>query len=158
VAARGAPLAGGVTQVAVAPLENRTGDAEAGALVGTSLREELARRGADAGSPSEGVPRLEGTVEGSRAGPSAADARGAASWRLALTVSGRLVKEGKVVAEARVIREEEFLAGQDPLETEGRRRLALRRAAAAAARDLVDRFEADDPTGAALPKPGGAPP
>jgi hypothetical protein len=47
-----------------------------------------------------------------------------------------------MVAEARVGREEEVVGGQDPLETEARRRIALRRAAAAIARDLVERFEA----------------
>jgi hypothetical protein len=138
VAARGAPLAGGVTRVAVAPLENRTADAETGALVAAALREELARRGAD-GGPADGSARLEGVVEDTRAAPSVPTAQ---AWRLALTVSGRLVKAGTPVAEARVVREEEFLSGQDPLETEGRRRLALRRAAAAAARDLLERMEA----------------
>jgi hypothetical protein len=48
----------------------------------------------------------------------------------------------RAVAEARAGREEDYLAGQDPLETEGRRRVALRRAAAGAARDLVERLEA----------------
>jgi len=57
-------------------------------------------------------------------------------------VWGKLADGTRTIAEARVVREEEFLAGQDPLETEGRRRLALRRAAQAAARDLVERFEA----------------
>jgi hypothetical protein len=60
-----------------------------------------------------------------------------------MLVSARLVSSGRAVAQARVSRDEEYLAGQDPLETEGRRRLALRRAAQAAARDLVEQLEAN---------------
>jgi hypothetical protein len=59
-----------------------------------------------------------------------------------MRVYGRLVEGDRALKETRVVREEEYLAGQDPLETEGRRRLALRRAAASVARDLVDAFEA----------------
>jgi Lipopolysaccharide-assembly len=135
-ASRGAPLAGGVAQIFVPPLENRTGDAEAGAFVAAALREELARRGADGGSSA--AARLEGAVEDTRYAPSSPNG---ATWALSLTVSARLVSAGKPVAETRVARSEEYLAGQDPLETEGRRRLALRRAAAAAARDVVEQLE-----------------
>jgi hypothetical protein len=137
LAAKGAPLAGGASAVFVPPLENRTGDAEAGAFVASALREELARRGASGGPAS--AARLVGAVEDLRAGPSSPNG---ATWRLALTASARLVVSERAVAEARAAREEEYLAGQDPLETEGRRRLALRRAAAGAARDLVERLEA----------------
>jgi len=137
LAARGTPLAGGVgpMHVTVRPFENRTGDSEAGAFVAAAVREELARRGGEGGSEA----RLEGVVEDSRASPSSPNG---ATWRLGLTVWGKLADGTRTIAEARVVREEEFLAGQDPLETEGRRRLALRRAAQAAARDLVERFEA----------------
>jgi hypothetical protein len=137
LAARGAPLAGGASSVFVPPLENRSGDAEAGAFVAAALREELARRGAqgDAGAAA----RLEGAVEDLRYGPSSPNG---ATWSLALEVRARLVAPGGPLPEARITRSEEYLVGQDPLETEGRRRLALRRAATAAARELVERFEA----------------
>jgi hypothetical protein len=141
LAAAGRPLAGGVTEVGVPPFENRTADAEAGALLAAGVRDELARRGVVSAS-EEGGARLEGVVESSQATPSSADGRGAASWRLALRATARLVKDGAALADASVVREEEFLSGQDALETEGRRRLALRRAAATAARDLVERLEA----------------
>jgi hypothetical protein len=65
-----------------------------------------------------------------------------ATYLVALDVRARLVVGDKPVgAEQRVRREETYLAGQDPLEAEGRRRLALRRLATELARDLVDRFE-----------------
>jgi hypothetical protein len=142
LASKGAPLAGGATAVFVPPFENHTGDAEAGAFVAAALREELARRGAAGEAAS--TARIVGIVESLRADPSAPSAAGApfATWRLALTASARLVVSERAVAEARAGREEDYLAGQDPLETEGRRRVALRRAAAGAARDLVERLEA----------------
>ncbi|GEJ56190.1 LPS assembly lipoprotein LptE [Anaeromyxobacter diazotrophicus] len=123
-------------QVFVRALENRTTDADAGALVAAALRRELARRGADAGP---GAPaKLEGAVEG--VGFGAASPNGAI-YRLTLTVSARLVVAGKVASEQRSVRSEDWLAGQDPLESEGRRRLALRHAAEAVAREIVERLE-----------------
>jgi hypothetical protein len=62
-------------------------------------------------------------------------------WRLTLVVKARLTVAGVALAEQRVRRSEDYLAGVDPLETEGRRRIALQRAAAAAARELIDRME-----------------
>jgi hypothetical protein len=123
--------------VSVRPFENRTTEAEAGALVAAALRQELARRGADAGS--DGAARIEGTIDDASfavltAGPPP-------TYRLALTVTARLLAEGKLLAEQRVGRVEDYLSGLDPLESEGRRRLALRRAAEAVARDVVERFE-----------------
>jgi hypothetical protein len=102
-----------------------------------ALRRELARRDAD-GDPRARA-RIEGAVEDSSFGPSSPNG---ATWRAGLTVSARLVVDGKVVAEQRARREEDYLAGLDPLESEGRRRLALRRAAEAVAREIVERFEA----------------
>jgi len=123
--------------VSVRPFENRTTEAEAGALVAAALRQELARRGADAGP--DGAARIEGTIDDASfvvltAGPPP-------TYRLALTVTARLLAEGKLLAEQRAGRVEDYLSGLDPLESEGRRRLALRRAAEAVARDVVERFE-----------------
>lgn len=135
-AVRGGALGGGVTRAYVAPFENRTGDAEAGAFLSAALRDELGRRGARGGSGA--TARIEGVVEETRAAPSSPNG---ATWRLSMRVYGRLVEGDRALRETRVAREEEYVAGQDPLETEGRRRLALRRAAAALARELVDAFE-----------------
>lgn len=127
-------LPAGAGQVAVRPLANRTSDADAGALLGAALRAELARRGADgsAGAPAA----LDGEVEELTAVPV-----GASVWRLTLVVKARLTVAGVALADQRVRRSEDYLAGVDPLETEGRRRIALQRAAAAAARELIDRME-----------------
>ena len=127
----------GAQHVFVRPLENRTTDAELGALVAASLRHELARRRADAGP--EAPARIEGAVE--EAGFGASSPNGA-TYRLSLVVSARLLVDGKVLAEQRARRDEDWLAGQDALESEGRRRLALRRAAEGIAREIVERFEA----------------
>lgn len=123
-------------QIFVRPLEDHTTDADAGALVAAALRRELARRGADAGP---GAPaQLEGTVEGVSFGASSPNG---AIYRLTLSVTARLVVAGQVASEQRSQRSEDWLAGQDPLESEGRRRLALRHAAEAAAREIVERLE-----------------
>ena len=123
-------------RVFVRPFENHTSDAEAGALVAAALRRELSRRGAEGGA---GAPaRLEGVVEDVSF---AASSPNGSSYRLALTLSARLTAGGTVLGERRVRREEDWLAGLDPLESEGRRRIALRRAAEAAARELIERFE-----------------
>jgi hypothetical protein len=126
----------GAERVFVPPLENRTTDSEAGAIVAASLRQELSRRQV-AGGPASGA-RIEGRVEESSF--YAASPNGA-TYRLALVVSARLVVDGTPVAEQRARRDEEWLAGIDPLESEGRRRLALRRAADGLAREIVERFE-----------------
>jgi hypothetical protein len=124
------------TQVFVRPFENRTSDAEAGALVAAAVRRELARRGAEGGA--DAPARLEGVVEDVTF--TAASPNGS-SYRLVLTVSARLRAGDAVLGEGRVARAEDWLAGLDPLESEGRRRVALRRAADAAARDLLERLE-----------------
>ena len=126
----------GAEQIFVRPLEDRTTDADAGALVAAALRRELARRGADAGP--DAPARIEGAVERVTFG---APGPNGALYRLTLIVSTQLVVGGKRVAEQRTQRDEDWLAGQDPLESEGRRRLALRHAADEAAREIVERYE-----------------
>ncbi len=126
----------GAESVFVRPLANRTADAEAGALVGAALRDELARRGAAGG---EGAPaRLEGTILASTATPASPDG---STWRLGLDVEARLLAGERLLGEVRVQRQEDYLGEVDALGTEGRRRLALRRAAQAAAREIVERLE-----------------
>jgi Lipopolysaccharide-assembly len=127
----------GAQRVFVRPFENRTTDAEAGALVAAALRQELARRGADASS--EAAARIEGTVEDVSFGVLTVGPP--PTYRLTLTVTGRLLVGGKALAERRIGRAEDYLSGIDPLESEGRRRLALRRAADAVAREVVEAFE-----------------
>jgi hypothetical protein len=131
-----ARLPPGAERVFVRPFENRTTDAELGTLVAAAVRQELARRDADGNAGARA--RIEGTVEGSTFRLSVSS--GGTSV-IELTASARLLVDEKMVAEQRVRRTEEYLAGMDPLENEGRRRLALRRAAESVARDLVERFE-----------------
>lgn len=137
LAAGAGRLPPGAQRIFVRPLENRTTDAELGALIAASLRNELARRQADAGP--EAPARIEGAVEEASF---AASSPNGATYRLALVVSARLVVDGKLLAEQRARREEDWLAGQDALESEGRRRLAMRRAADGIAREILERFEA----------------
>lgn len=125
----------GAERVLVPPLANQTTDAEAGAFLAASLRDELARRGAGGGP---GAARLEGTVVRSSTSPATL---GGATWRLSLEVEARLVAGDRILGEVRVRREEDYLGEVDALATEGRRRLALRRASEAAAREIVERLE-----------------
>ena len=126
----------GAERVFVRPLENRTTNAEVGAIVAASLRQELARRNAvgDAGSAAH----IEGAVEETSFGASSPNG---ATYRLTLVVYARLMIGERVLSEQRARRDADWLAGLDPLESEGRRRLAMRRAADGVAREILDRFE-----------------
>lgn len=125
----------GAEKVFVRPLEDHTTDAELGAIVAVALRQELARRGAEGGPGARA--RIEGAVENSSFAPSSPNGT---TWFAHLGVVARLVVDGKLVAEHRVARDEDYLVGLDALESEGRRRLALRRAAEGVARDIVERL------------------
>ncbi len=129
-------LPAGAERIHVPPFENRTSDAEVGALLAGAVRQELARRGTlgDGGAPA----RIEGVALAVSFGPSSF---GAATARLALDVSVRLVAGGRTLGEQRVHREEDYIGAVDALENVGRRRVALRRAAEAAGREIVERFE-----------------
>ena len=82
----------GAEQIFVRPLEDRTTDADAGALVAAALRRELARRGADAGP--DAPARIEGAVERVTFG---APGPNGALYRLTLIVSTQLLVGGKLV-------------------------------------------------------------
>jgi len=127
---------GGASSIRVRAFENRSSEPGLGAAVTDALRAELARRGADGGSGD--AAEIDGEV---RAEEPAVASSGAATWRVGLTVRARLVAGGTTVAEHVARRDTEFLGGADPLETEGRRALALRRLADDAARDVLRAFE-----------------
>lgn len=137
LSAQGARMPSGAERIHVPAFENRTSDAEAGALVAAAVRQELARRGAlgDGGAPA----RIEGTALAVSFAPSSF---GSATSHLTLVVSARLVAGGRTLSEQRVQRDEDYLGAVDSLESEGRRRVALRRAAEAAGREIVERLEA----------------
>jgi hypothetical protein len=135
--------AGGVSRIHVRTFVNGSTEPELGAVVTSALRSELARRGAEGGEGAGAV--LDGEV---RAGEAALTATTGATWRIAIEVRARLVVDGKPPVERVVRREEDFLGGTvtplgvpEPLETEGRRAVALRRAAEEAARDLLRAYE-----------------
>jgi hypothetical protein len=129
---------GGATSLAVRPFENRSIEPELGAAVTSALRNELARRGADAGG--DGAAEIDGEV---RAEEPVLTSRGGASWRIGVSVRARLLAGGTTVAEHVARREADYVGGADPLETEGRRALALRRVADDAARDILRAFESE---------------
>lgn len=131
--------AGGVSRIHVRPFANASTEPELGAAVTAALRAELARRGADA--PEGAAAVLDGEV---RAGePALTSTSGArdVTWRVGIEVRARLGGTGAQPVERVVRREVDFLAGGDPLETEGRRALALRRVADEAARELLRSLE-----------------
>jgi hypothetical protein len=136
LAAGAARMPPGAQRLFVRPFENRTTDAEAGALVAAALRQELARRGADGGT--EASARIEGTVEDASY---ALVVPNPPTYGLSLTVTARLLVGDKLLAEQRAARSEQWLSGFDPLENEGWRRVALRRAAEAVAKDIVESFQ-----------------
>jgi hypothetical protein len=128
--------AGGVDRIHVRPFVNASTEPELGAVVTTALRTELSRRGADAPEGKGAV--LEGEV---RATEPAITSTAAVTWRVGVELRARLVAGTAKPVERIVRRETDFLAGADPLETEGRRALALRRVSDEAARELLRSLE-----------------
>jgi hypothetical protein len=127
---------GGADAIRVAAFENRSAEPELGAAVTAALRGALSRRGALAeGGAADAV--LEGEVSASDPAPSSP---GGATWRVAVEVRARLRAAG-TVEERTLRREVDYLGGGDPLESEGRRGLALRRAADEVAADVLRAFE-----------------
>ncbi len=127
---------GGAARIHVRPFENLSSEPGLAAAVTAALRDELARRGADAGE--EAPAAIGGDARATEPTPTSA---GGATWTVGVEVRARLVADGKPVAERTVRRSADYLGGADPLEAEGRRALALRRLAADAARDVLRAFE-----------------
>jgi hypothetical protein len=132
---------GGADHIHVRAFENRSTEPELGAAVTSALRTALARRGAAAGPDASA--NLEGEVSAAEPVPSSPGEPGrpAATWRIAVEVRARLVTAGEPAEERVVRREANFLAGADPLESEGRRALALRRVVDDAAAEILRAFE-----------------
>jgi hypothetical protein len=128
--------AGGVNRIHVRPFVNLSTEPELGAAVTAALRSELARRGSDAGDGGGAV--LDGEVRASE--PLLTSTVGT-TWRVGIEVRGHLVAGSSPPVERTVRRETDFLGGVDPLETEGRRAVALRRVADEAARELLRAYE-----------------
>jgi hypothetical protein len=139
--------AGGVDRIRVRPFVNASTEPELGAVVTAALRSELARRGSDGG---DGAAVLDGEVRASEPvltsntgttwtyGPPGSVG---STWRVGIEVRARLVAGSSPPLERTVRRETDFLTGVDPLETEGRRAVALRLVADEVARDLLRAYE-----------------
>ena len=135
---------GGAERVHVRAFENLSTEPALGAAITSALRSELSRRGADAGEGA--ATAIEGEVRSVEPAPAslrtvAPTTAEVATWHIAVEVRARLVQGGAKLSELTVRREGGFLAGADPLETEGRRALALRRLAEEAAREVLRGFE-----------------
>jgi hypothetical protein len=135
---------GGAERVHVRAFENLSTEPGLAVAITSSLRTELARRGAEAGEGAAAA--IEGDVRATEPAPTSQHAVATsgteiATWRIGIEVRARLVQGGAKVGEHVVRREAAFLAGADPLETEGRRALALRQLADEAAREVLRAFE-----------------
>jgi hypothetical protein len=129
----------GAARVLVRTFENASTEPELGAAMTSALRAALARRGADAG---EGAPTvLEGQIRAAEAVPTSSRGASTATWRIAVEVRARLVGRDGGSAEHVTRREIDYLSGADPLETEGRRAVALRRLLDASAEEILRAFE-----------------
>lgn len=127
---------GGVTRIHVRTFENHSADPELGAAVTAALREELARRGAEAGADAPAW--LEGNVQVVEGGPSTP---AAATQRVALELRARLMV-GSELRSARLVRRDgDYLGGADALEAEARRAVELRKLAQEAAREVLRLME-----------------
>ena len=138
--------AGGVKRIHVRPFVNLTTEPELGAALTAALRSELARRGADdagegAGAVLDGEVRATEPVLTSNTGTTWAYGSVVNTWKVGIEVRARLVAGSAPPVERTIRREADFLSGADPLETEGRRAVALRRVADDAARDLLRALE-----------------
>jgi len=131
---------GGIDRIHVRAFENDSTDPELGAAVTDSMRDELARRGANAGA--DAPAQLDGVVRTTSGTPSSYFSSTAA---VSVQLHVRLSVEGKLVQELTVQRTEAHEGGADPLESEGRRATALRKLARDAAREVLRELEEPPP-------------
>ncbi len=137
----GGRLPKGAEGLRVGSVENRTAQAEAGGLFGGALRDELSARGQLAEDAAQ--PFAEVELKALRSAPSALGAGGAFAFRLDTDVRLRVkAATGELIYEDQALLGEDYLAGEDVVETEANRRAAMRRLCRAVARELVDRMAA----------------
>lgn len=136
-----AGLPPGVERVHVPVFENRSTDAEAGAIFASALAEALAREGRAAGP---GAPaRVEGTVLSLEARPVAVrpdGRRDATVYRAEATLRLSVVEAGSVLCTRDLVGAEEYLPAGDPLGIEASRRQAIRRLAERLMRSAAGRL------------------
>lgn len=125
----GADLPEGIERVYVPVFENRSVDAEAGALFAGALADALGRMGR-AGGPGE-PSRVEGVVLAIDASPAATgpDGTEVGLYRLRARLLLRLVHEERTLCVRELAAGEDYLPNVDLLGTETTRRQAVRRLA-----------------------------
>lgn len=119
----------------VAAVKNDTAQAEAGGVLASELRSELAGRGW-LESESSSAPELQARIVGLLSVPTTAGTEGAAAYRLNADLRVKVDGYEDVVQGG-----EDYLAGIDVLGTEANRRAALRRLFHALAREAVERYD-----------------
>lgn len=136
--APGAPLPEGIRSVRSPVLVNNTAEPGLEVLFTQALREELLRSGVRDDPQSDAV--LEGTLADVYGGANVAPPGKFASYRINAVADLRLVKQGRVLAATRISGWEDYLPGNDMLQSEANRQAALRRLAQALARDGAARL------------------
>jgi hypothetical protein len=127
--------------LAVLPVNNKTAEAEAGGAFGGALRDELVARGQLAESAD--VPVVQLDLMALKSAPSALSGAGAFAFRLDCDVRVHVRSSaGEPLFEDQVVLGEDYLGGEDVVETEADRRSALRRLSRAVAREVLDRLAA----------------
>jgi hypothetical protein len=138
----GGRLPRGAESLRVAAVDNRTAQAEAGGIVGGALRDELSARG-QLSAEGAAAPVAELQLVALRSATSALSGSGAFAFRLDAEVRLRVrAASGEPIYEDQALLGEDYLAGEDVVETEANRRAALRRLSRALARELVERMAA----------------
>lgn len=127
---------GGAERIHVRAFESDSADPDLGTAVTAALRDELARRGADAGA--DAPAQLDGVVRVTSGTSSSYFSSGAI---VSVEVRARLSIHGKLIHELTVQRTEAHQGGADALESEGRRATALHKMARDAAREVLRALE-----------------
>lgn len=147
--ATGGALPGGASSLAVPVFENRTSEAQAGALFADALRDALARR-TRLTTSSDASARVEGVVSSIGGGPSAlAAGSSVGAFRVEAVVELSVVEGARVLYTDRVAGGEDYLPGVDLLGSEANRRAALTRLARSLMAEALSRMQA---SGGAAPR------